>query len=162
MRTFLSHDATAKCSLAGENRISEILSSGGRLSGTSLEMSPVVLVWLADDAAEPTLPKRDIGEKRERARELALFLARSSKGKVEKGESENSGRLEIKGAHAEEREESERGRGGGLERADKRVTMLWIRIDLGCAMRASGRKKKTIFTAFRKSELYTKYSMIVL
>jgi hypothetical protein len=44
MRTFLSHDATARCSLAGEKRRSEILSSGGEVRATSFEMSPVVLL----------------------------------------------------------------------------------------------------------------------
>lgn len=56
MRTFLSHDATAKCSDCGEKLISEMPSSGGLLSATSLEMSPVVL--LDDAALLVALPKR--------------------------------------------------------------------------------------------------------
>lgn len=42
MRTFLSQDATAKCSDWGENLRSEIPSSGGEVSAMSLEISPVV------------------------------------------------------------------------------------------------------------------------
>ena len=55
MRTFLSHDATARCSETGEKRRSEMLSSGGEDNSTSLEMSPVVLVVVeaAEEAAEP-------------------------------------------------------------------------------------------------------------
>lgn len=54
MRTFLSHDATARKSPAGENFRSEIESSGGDDSATSLEGSPGALV----EAAEAALPKR--------------------------------------------------------------------------------------------------------
>ena len=43
MRTLLSHDATLRKSAVGENASSEMLSSGGVLSATSFEMSPVVL-----------------------------------------------------------------------------------------------------------------------
>lgn len=57
MRTFLSHDATARCSDWGENEISEMLSSGGLLSVTSFEISPVVL-FAADALALVALPKR--------------------------------------------------------------------------------------------------------
>lgn len=56
MRTFLSHDATARCSDCGENEMSEIPSSGGLLNATSFEMSPVVL--FADAAFDAALPKR--------------------------------------------------------------------------------------------------------
>lgn len=57
MRTFLSHEATARCSDCGENEMSEMLSSGGLLNATSFDMSPVVLFA----AAAPelvALPKR--------------------------------------------------------------------------------------------------------
>lgn len=56
MRTFLSHDATAKCSDCGENDRSEIPSSGGLLNATSFEISPVVL--FADAAFDAALLKR--------------------------------------------------------------------------------------------------------
>lgn len=56
MRTFLSHDATAKWSVVGEKARSEIPSSGGWFKGTSFEMSPVVFVWPAELVAAP-LPK---------------------------------------------------------------------------------------------------------
>jgi len=46
MRTFLSHDATARCSDCGEKAKSEIPSSGGLLSAISFEISPVVLFAL--------------------------------------------------------------------------------------------------------------------
>lgn len=58
MRTFLSQEATAKCSDTGENERSEMPSSGGEARGTSLEMSPLVL--FAEAAVEALLPKRDI------------------------------------------------------------------------------------------------------
>lgn len=57
MRTLLSHDATLRKSAVGENASSEMLSSGGLLSATSFEMSPVVLGVLL--AAAPVL-KSDI------------------------------------------------------------------------------------------------------
>ena len=57
MRTFLSHDATARCSDWGENEMSEMPSSGGLLSTTSFEMSPVVL-FAADVLELVALPKR--------------------------------------------------------------------------------------------------------
>jgi hypothetical protein len=62
MRTLLSHDATLKKSAVGEKASSEMLSSGGDVSWTSFEMSPVVLgVLLAGalDAVEKSdiLPK---------------------------------------------------------------------------------------------------------
>ena len=57
MRTFLSHEATAKCSDCGENERSDMLSSGGLLSATSLEMSPVVL-FAACALAVLEVPKR--------------------------------------------------------------------------------------------------------
>lgn len=57
MRTFLSHDATAKCSLTGEKRRSEILSSGGWLSCTSFEMSPVVFVVVGAAVVDEAGPK---------------------------------------------------------------------------------------------------------
>ena len=61
MRTFLSHDATARCSLCGEKEISEMLSSGGWLRATSFFISPCVLF-----AAAAWLPKRpDIVEELE-------------------------------------------------------------------------------------------------
>lgn len=57
MRTFLSHDDTARWSDCGENERSDMLSSGGLLSVTSFEISPVVLA--ADAALElAALPKR--------------------------------------------------------------------------------------------------------
>ena len=59
MRTFLSHDATARCSLTGEKAKSDTLSSGGELRATSFEMSPVVLVW-AVAVDELTVLKRAI------------------------------------------------------------------------------------------------------
>lgn len=43
MRTFLSHDDTARKSPVGENARSETLSEGGSLSGMSFERSPAVL-----------------------------------------------------------------------------------------------------------------------
>ena len=52
----MSHDATAMCSDCGEKLRSEIESSGGLLIGTSLEMSPCVL--LALDVVDEALPKR--------------------------------------------------------------------------------------------------------
>jgi len=58
MRTLLSHDATLRKSAVGENASSEMLSSGGLLSATSFEMSPVVLGVLL--AAAPVLVKSDI------------------------------------------------------------------------------------------------------
>lgn len=61
MRTFLSHEATARCSLVGEKRRSEMPSSGGALRATSLEMSPVVFVWPAE-ADDAPAPKSDIGK----------------------------------------------------------------------------------------------------
>ena len=57
MRTFLSHDATARCSDWGENEISEMPSSGGLMSATSFEMSPVVL-FAADALELAAFPKR--------------------------------------------------------------------------------------------------------
>lgn len=58
MRTFLSHDATAMCSVWGENLIAEMLSSGGDVSATSFEMSPVDCEALlaSDAAADPNNP----------------------------------------------------------------------------------------------------------
>lgn len=47
MRTFLSHDATARCSDCGENWMSEMLSSGRFGTATSLERSPDCGVELA-------------------------------------------------------------------------------------------------------------------
>jgi len=58
MRTLLSHDATLRKSAVGENASSEMLSSGGLLSATSFEMSPVVLGVVL--AAAPVLVKSDI------------------------------------------------------------------------------------------------------
>ena len=58
MRTLLSHDATLRKSAVGENASSEMLSSGGVLSATSFEMSPVVLGVLL--AAVLVLVKSDI------------------------------------------------------------------------------------------------------
>ncbi len=58
MRTLLSHDATLRKSAVGENASSEMLSSGGLLSATSFEMSPVVLGVLL--AAALVLVKSDI------------------------------------------------------------------------------------------------------
>ena len=57
MRTFLSHDATAKCSDCGENERSEMPSSGGLLSATSFDMSPVVLL-VEEALVVAALPKR--------------------------------------------------------------------------------------------------------
>ena len=58
MRTLLSHDATLRKSAVGENASSEMLSSGGVLSATSLEMSPVVFGVVL--AAVLVLVKSDI------------------------------------------------------------------------------------------------------
>ena len=58
MRTLLSHDATLRKSAVGENASSEMLSSGGVLSATSFEMSPVVLGVLLE--AVLVLVKSDI------------------------------------------------------------------------------------------------------
>lgn len=58
MRTLLSHDATLRKSAVGENASSEMLSSGGLLSATSFEMSPVVLGVLL--AVALVLVKSDI------------------------------------------------------------------------------------------------------
>lgn len=58
MRTLLSHDATLRKSAVGENASSEMLSSGGVLSATSFEMSPVVLGVVL--AAALVLVKSDI------------------------------------------------------------------------------------------------------
>ena len=58
MRTLLSHDATLRKSAVGENASSEMLSSGGLLSATSFEMSPVVLGVLLATAL--VLVKSDI------------------------------------------------------------------------------------------------------
>lgn len=58
MRTLLSHDATLRKSAVGENASSEMLSSGGVLSATSLDMSPVVLGVVL--AAVLVLVKSDI------------------------------------------------------------------------------------------------------
>ena len=58
MRTLLSHDATLRKSAVGENASSEMLSSGGVLSATSFEMSPVVLGVLLE--AVVVLVKSDI------------------------------------------------------------------------------------------------------
>ena len=57
MRTFLSHDATARCSDCGENERSDMPSSGGLLNATSLEISPVVL-FAAEELELAPLPKR--------------------------------------------------------------------------------------------------------
>jgi hypothetical protein len=57
MRTFLSHDETARKSFAGEKWSAEMLSSGGSFSAMSLEGSP----WVAEaGCAAGVLPKRDI------------------------------------------------------------------------------------------------------
>ena len=69
MRTFLSQDATARCSLAGEKRRSEILSSGGIVRATSFEISPEVLFWAVVAGVVPTEPKSDIS----RCDDSALF-----------------------------------------------------------------------------------------
>ena len=58
MRTLLSHDATLRKSAVGENASSEMLSSGGVLSATSFEMSPVVLGAVLEAAV--VLVKSDI------------------------------------------------------------------------------------------------------
>lgn len=58
MRTFLSHDATARWSDWGEKARSEMLSSGGALRATSLEMSPVVLFAAVAPVVGLLLPKR--------------------------------------------------------------------------------------------------------
>ena len=50
MRTLLSHDEILRKSAVGENASSEMLSSGGVLSGTSFEMSPAVLGMLLEAA----------------------------------------------------------------------------------------------------------------
>jgi hypothetical protein len=63
MRTLLSHDATLRKSAVGENASSEMLSSGGVLSATSFEMSPVVLGVVL--AAALVLVKSDILPKAE-------------------------------------------------------------------------------------------------
>lgn len=55
----MSHDETARKSAVGEKANSEMLSSGGEESGTSFEISPVVLVVL-EEAAVEALEKRDI------------------------------------------------------------------------------------------------------
>jgi len=68
MRTLLSHDATLRKSAVGENASSEMLSSGGLLSATSFEMSPVVLGVLA---VALVLVKSDILPK---AEELSLVM----------------------------------------------------------------------------------------
>lgn len=59
MRTLLSHDATLRKSAVGEKASSEMLSSGGEASGTSFEMSPVVLGVLLAVVLVP-VEKRDI------------------------------------------------------------------------------------------------------
>ena len=58
MRTFLSHDATARCSDCGENASSDMLSSGGEVSVISLEISPVAFVVLVVpvEVLEPKSP----------------------------------------------------------------------------------------------------------
>lgn len=56
MRTFLSHDATAKCSDTGENERSDMLSSGGAVKATSLEISPSVALELELEEAVPKRP----------------------------------------------------------------------------------------------------------
>ena len=56
IRTFLSHDETARCSDCGEKERSDMPSSGGLLNATSFEMSPVVLFAAALDVA--AVPKR--------------------------------------------------------------------------------------------------------
>jgi hypothetical protein len=55
MRTFLSQEATARCSDCGENERSEMLSSGGDCRATSLDRSPRVLAWLVEEA-DPNRP----------------------------------------------------------------------------------------------------------
>lgn len=57
MRTFLSHEATARCSDWGEKEMSDMPSSGGLLSAMSFEMSPVVL-FAADAFELVAVPKR--------------------------------------------------------------------------------------------------------
>lgn len=54
--TFLSQDATARCSDCGENEMSEMLSSGGVVRATSLVKSPRVFAWLVELA----VPKRPV------------------------------------------------------------------------------------------------------
>ena len=44
MRTFLSHEATARCSDCDENFICDMPSSGGAVRVKSAEMSPLLLV----------------------------------------------------------------------------------------------------------------------
>lgn len=79
MRTFLSHDETARWSDCGENEISETLSSGGFVIATSFEMSPVVLFALVA-LEEAALPKNDMVEvwtkssRRKVSRTLVLWV----------------------------------------------------------------------------------------
>ena len=57
MRTFLSHDATARCSDCGENASSDMLSSGGEVSVMSPEVSPVAVALVVLVAGvEPKSP----------------------------------------------------------------------------------------------------------
>lgn len=58
--TFLSHDATARCSDWGENLRSEIPSSGGAVRVTSLEISPMVFVLAAAEGC-PKRPDMVVG-----------------------------------------------------------------------------------------------------
>ena len=54
MRTFLSQEATARCSETGEKDTSDILSSGGSFRGTSFEISPWVgLLGVLEAGVEP-------------------------------------------------------------------------------------------------------------
>ena len=54
MRTFLSQEATARCSETGENETSDMLSSGGSFSGTSFDISPCVgLLGVLEAGVEP-------------------------------------------------------------------------------------------------------------
>ena len=56
MRTFLSHDATARCSDCGENLRSDIPSSGGEARVKSFLRSPIVLLLAA--VVADVVPKR--------------------------------------------------------------------------------------------------------
>ena len=55
IRTFLSHDATARYSATGEKERSEMPSSGGEVRTLSFEISPLVLF---PEAAVALVPKR--------------------------------------------------------------------------------------------------------
>lgn len=55
MRTLPSHDEAERYSAAGEKAMSEMLSSGGLLMGTSFERSPVVGVLELEDPNRPAM-----------------------------------------------------------------------------------------------------------